>query len=173
MLGYFLTKDPDIYDTIMSIIDEYRVVVADYNKAVPLQDVAARLLRPDDQVIGGTAETYSATYTNATDEYLLALAAPERVPIGQGVLSLGWYTTLDFGGDGILQVDLEGIKRQEVMAQFAYQNDHNIYVEPQQVVFAKENDKVAWIIYNASGVDLTGVVFPFGFLVGPRKQLLV
>jgi hypothetical protein len=157
----------------MSIIDEYRVIVSGYNKSVPLEDIAARLIRPNDQVIGGTAETYSATYTNATDEYLLAQSAPNRVPIGQGVLSLGWYTELDLGANGILEIDLEGIKRQEVMARFAYNCDMHLYIEPQQVVFAKENDKIAWIIYNAAGLDLTGVVYPFAFLIGPRKQLLV
>ncbi len=173
MLGYFLTKDPIIYDTIVNIIDAHRSKVAEYNNSVPLKDIAARLLRPNDQVIGGTAETYSATYTNATDEYLLGLSAEQRVPIGMGVLSLGWYSQLDFGANGILEVDLEGIKRQEVLARFVYESDMNLYVEPQQVVFAKENDKIAWIVRNESGIDLTGVVFPFAFLIGPRKQLLL
>lgn len=173
MLGYFLTKDPVIYDTIVNIIDSHRAKVAEYNKSVPLKDIAARLLRPNDQVIKGTAETYSATYTNGVDEFLLALAAEERVPIGMGVLSLGWQSYLDLGANGILEVDLEGIKRQEVMARMAYEAEMHIYVEPQQVVFAKENDKIAWIVRNESGVDLTGVVFPFAFLIGPRKQLLL
>lgn len=130
-------------------------------------------MRPNDQVIKGTAETYSAEYTNGVDEFLLALAAEERVPIGMGALSLGWYTQLDLGANGILEVDLEGIKRQEVLARFVYDSDMHLYVEPQQVVFAKENDKVAWIVRNESGVDLTGVVYPFAFLIGPRKQLLL
>lgn len=173
MLGYFLTKDPDIYDTIVEIIDTHRSIVDDYNKQVKLEDIGARLLRPDDQVIKKTAETYSAEYTNGTDEYLLAAAAPERVPIGMGVLSLGWYTQLDLGANGILEVDIETIKRQEILARIVYDMDMHIYVEPQQVVFAKANDRIAWIVRNESGVDLTGVVFPFGFLIGPRKQLLL
>jgi len=173
MLGYFLTKDPVIYDTIVNIVDAHRAKVAEYNKSVPLKDIAARLLRPDDQVIAGTAETYSATYTTSVDEYVLAQAAALRVPIGMGVLSLGWYTELDLGANGILEVDLEGIKRQEVLARFVYESDMHLYVEPQQVVFAKENDKIAWIVRNATGIDLIGVVFPFAFLIGPRKQLLL
>ncbi len=174
MLGYFLTKDPVIYDTLVAIIDEHRAKVSEYNKSVPMKDIAARLLRPDDQVLlTGTAETYSATYTNATDEYVIALAAPGRVPIGMGVLSLGWYCTLDLGPNGILEVDLEGIKRQEIIARFVYNSDMHLYIEPQQIVFAKENDKIAWIVYNGAGIDMIGVVFPFAFLIGPRKQLLL
>ncbi len=173
MLGYFLTKDPVIYDTIIAIIDEHRAKVSEYNKSVPLKDIAARLLRPDDQVIGGTAETYAALYSNGVDEFLLALGASQRVPIGMGVLSLGWYNELDIGANGILEVDLESIKRQEVLGRFVYNSDMHLYVEPQQIVFAKENDRIAWIIHNAAGIDLTGVVFPFAFLIGPRKQLLL
>ncbi len=173
MLGYFLTKDPNIYDTIMEIIDEYRGVVSSYNKSVSLENIAARLIRPDDQVVGGSAETYSDTYTNGSDEYLLSVSAPNRVPIGQGVPHLGWYTEIDLGPNGILEVDLEGIKRQEILARWAYKSEFNLYIEPQQIVFARENDKIAWIVHNAAGVDLTGVVWPFAFLIGPRKQLLV
>jgi len=159
-------KDPSIYDTLMQIIDEHRGKVNQYNKSVQMPDIAARLMRPDDQVIGGTAETYAAEYTNVTDEYLLAQAAALRIPIGQGVLSLGWYADMDLGANGILEVDLENIKRQEVMARFVYKMDMNVYVEPQQVVFGKENDLFAWIVYNAAGVDMTGVIFPFAFLIG-------
>jgi hypothetical protein len=175
MLGYFLLEDPDIYDTILNIIDEYRAKVNQYNKSVGLDQIAARILRPDDQIIGATAETYSDTYTDATDEYLLPASSdvPTRVPTGQGVLHMGWKCDIDLGGDGILQVDLEGIKRQEVNARMAYDMPFHLYIEPQQIVFARENDKLAWIIHNSAGLDMTGVIFPFAFLIGPRKQLLV
>jgi hypothetical protein len=173
MLGFFLTKDPVIYDTIIGIIDQHRQMVAEYNKSVPLKDIAARLLRPDDQVIGQTAEVYASTYTTGSDEYLLSAAAPLRVPIGQGVLHLGWQCEGDLGSDGILEVDLEGVKRQEIRARWAYNSAFNLYIEPQQVVFAKENDKIAWIVRNAAGVDITCVVFPFAFIIAPRKQLLL
>lgn len=173
MLGYFLTKDPSIYDSIVQIIDQHRNKVAEYNTSVGLEDLGARLLRPDDQVIDATAETYSAEYSNGVDEFLLAQTTSKRVPNGMGVLSIGWYTQLDLGANGILEVDIESIKRQEVMARFVYDMDMHLYVEPQQIVFAKQNDRIAWIVRNESGVDLTGVVFPFGFLIGPRKQLLL
>lgn len=173
MLGFFLLTDPDIYDTILNIIDQYRTVVNGYNKSVGLDEIAARLIRPDDQIVGGTAETYADTYTDATDEYLFSVASANRVPTGQGVLHLGWKCDLDLGPDGILQVDLEGIKRQEIAARWAYAMDFHLYVEPQQIVFARENDKLAWIVHNAAGLNLTGVVYPFAFLIGPRKQLLV
>jgi len=166
LLGYYLIKDPAIYDTIMDIIDEHRVIVADYNKSVGLEDIAARIIRPDDQVVGGTAETYADTYTNGADEFLFSIAAALRVPIGQGVLHLGWRSELDMGGDGILEVDLEGIKRQEIPARWAYEMEFHTYIEPQQIVFAKENDRLSWIIHNAAGLNLTGVVFPFAFLIG-------
>ena len=173
MLGHFLTKHPAIYDTIMEIIDEYRAVVNEYNKSVGIQDIAARLMRPDDQVIGAAAETYSDTYTNATDEYLRSAAAALRVPVGQGVLHLGWYCDIDLGADGILQVNLEGIKRQEIAARWAFQGEWHIYLEPQQIVFARENDKIGFIVHNAAGRDMVGVAYPFAFIIGPRKQLLV
>jgi len=173
MLGFYLTKHPAIYDTIMEIIDEYRAVVNEYNKSVGIEDIAARILRPDDQVIGSTLEVYADTYTDSADEYILSIAAALRVPIGQGVLHLGWRSEIDLGGDGILQVDLEGIKRQEICARWAYQGEFHIYIEPQQIVFARENDKIAWIVRNEAGINMTGVVFPFAFLIGPRKQLLV
>lgn len=173
MLGYFLLKDPAIYDTIMNIIDDHRVIVANYNKSVDLVDIAARIIRPDDQIVGGTTETYSDTYTDAADEFLFSVAAASRVPIGQGVLHFGWRCEMDLGGNGILEVDLEGIKRQEMPARWAFDMPFNTYLEPQQIVFAKENDRLAWIVHNAAGVNMTGVVFPFAFLIGPRKQLLV
>lgn len=173
MLGYFLLTDPDIYDTIMDIIDEYIQVVNSYNKSVGIEDIAARLIRPDDQIVGGTAETYADTYTNGSDEYLFSIASPNRVPTGQGVLHLGWKCDIDLGSDGILEVDLEGIKRQECPARWAYNMPFHLYVEPQQLVFARENDKLAWIVHNAAGLNMTGVVYPFAFLIGPRKQLLV
>ena len=70
MLGFYLTKHPAIYDTIMDMIDEYRAVVSTYNKSVGLEDIAARILRPDDQVIGKAAEVYEATYVDATDQFI-------------------------------------------------------------------------------------------------------
>lgn len=173
MLGYYLTKHPDIYAELMGIIDEHIAKVDEYNKSVAGNELAARLLRPDDEVIGETAEVYAATYTDSTDEYLLAASAAQRVPVGQGVLHLGWMSQLDLGGDGILEVDLEGIKRQEVLARLAYYSDMYMYIEPQQIVFARQQDKIAWIVRNEAGIDLTGVVFPIAFLIGPRKQLLV
>jgi hypothetical protein len=173
MLGYYLTKHPAIYDTIMDIIDEYRAVVNSYNKSVGIDDIAARLVRPDDQVIGAAAEVYSAIYVNAVDQFLLLAAAALRVPTGQGVLHLGWECEIDLGGDGILQVDLENIKRQECRARWAFNSEFHIYIEPQQIVFARENDLIGWIIHPVTGINMTGVVFPVAFLIGPRKQLLV
>jgi len=173
MLGHFLTKHPAIYDTIMDIIDEYRAIVNEYNNSVGIEDIAARLLRPDDQIVGGTAETYGDTYTAVTDEYLMSIGAALRVPNGQGVLHLGWYAPMDLGGDGILQVDLEGIKRSEICARWAFQSEFHIYIEPQQIVFARENDRIGWVVYNGNAINMTGVIYPFAFLIGPRKQLLV
>ena len=173
MLGYYLTKHPAIYDTIMDMIDEYRAVVNSYNKSVGLEDIAARILRPDDQVIGAAAEVYSAIYVNAADNNLMLAAAALRVPIGQGVLHLGWHCQMDLGGDGILQVDLENIKRAEICAQWAYNGTFHNYIEPQQIVFARENDLINWIIHPVTGINMTGVVFPIAYLIGPRKQLLV
>jgi len=173
MLGYYLTKHPAIYDTIMDMIDEYRAVVNSYNKSVGLDDIAARLVRPDDQVIGKPAEVYSAIYVDAVDQFVFLMAAALRVPIGQGVLHLGWECEIDIGGDGILQVDLENIKRQEVRARWAFNSEFHIYIEPQQIVFARENDLIAWIIHPVTGINMTGVIAPVTFLIGPRKQLLV
>jgi len=173
MLGYYLTRHPAIYDTIMDMIDEYRAVVNEYNLSVGLEDIAARMLRPDDQVIGAAAEVYHAIYLNGVDNNLLLAAAALRVPMGQGVLHLGWHTQADLGGDGILQVDLERIKRQEICAQWAYDGEFHNYIEPQQIVFAKQNDLINWIIHPVTGINMTCVVFPIAFLIGPRKQLLV
>lgn len=174
MLGHFLLKDPEIYDTLVDMIDTHRAKVAENNDSYGLGEIGARLLRPDDQVIGETAEVYEAEYTDATDEYLLAAASGNRVPTGMGVLVLGWHCPADLGGDGILEVDLENIKRQEVRARDAYNSELNhIYVEPQQVVFAKDNDLIEFIIRNEAGVDITTDIWPFSFLIGPRKQLLI
>ena len=173
MLGNYLTKHPAIYDTIMDMIDEYRAVVNEYNLSVGIEDIAARILRPDDQVIGAAAEVYSAVYVDAVDQFLLLAAAALRVPIGQGVLHLGWHCAVDIGGDGILQVDLEGIKRQEICARWAFNAEFHNYIEPQQIVFARENDRIGWIIHPVTGINMTGVIFPLAFLIGPRKQLLV
>ncbi len=173
MLGYYLTKHPAIYDTIMDMIDEYRAVVNSYNDSVELVDIAARILRPDDQVIGKAAEVYEATYVDAIDQFIYLMAASLRVPIGQGVLHLGWHCAGDLGGDGILQVDLEGIKRQEVCARWAYYGEFHNYIEPQQIVFARENDRIAWIVHPVTGLNRICVISPIAFLIGPRKQLLV
>ena len=127
MLGHYLTKHPAIYDTIMDMIDEYRAVVNSYNKAVGLEDIAARILRPDDQIIGKAAEVYEATSVDAVDQFIYLMAASLRVPAGQGVLHLGWHCAGDLGGDGILEVDLEGIKRQEVCARWAYMGEFHNY----------------------------------------------
>nr|BDI55209.1 MAG: hypothetical protein [uncultured archaeon] len=173
MLGYYLTRHPAIYDTIMDMIDEYRAVVNEYNKSVGLKDIAARMVRPDDQVIGAAPEVYSATYVDAGDRTLLNVAAAARVPAGQGVLHLGWHSQGDLGGDGILQVDLENIKRQEICAQWAYNGEFHNYIEPQQIIFARQGDLIHWIIHPVLGLNPTCVVFPVAFLIGPRKQLLV
>jgi len=76
MLGHYLTKHPAIYDTIMDMIDEYREVVNEYNDSVGLQDIAARILRPDDQIIGKAAEVYEGSpgRTYLGDSGLLSLA---------------------------------------------------------------------------------------------------
>ena len=173
MLGHYLTKHPAIYDTIMDMIDEYRAVVNEYNLSVGIEDIAARLIRPDDQVIGKAAEVYEATYVDAGDQFIYLMAAALRVPIGQGVLHLGWHCAGDLGPSGILEVDLEGIKRQEICARWAYYGELHNYIEPQQIVFARENDSIAWIVHPACGLDRICVITPIAFLIGPRKQLLI
>jgi len=134
-----------------------------------------RELRPLDNIVGGTAGNYAtvvATGTNYT-QICIGTAPPvaRQIPPGQSVLIIGWYLNGDLGTGGCLRVVLNNILRNEACADMVYAAFNHTLLTLTQMVFAVPNDQLEISAFNSTGADVTCVVFPIAFLIGPAAQL--
>ena len=133
-----------------------------------------RFFRPDDPMIsGGTAKVYYSTLTTVTEENLLSLGAVVTIPTGEAAFTCGWICKMDLGRAGYLHVKKETVVKSELPARVAYrqQNPKHYYVDLDTAIFAEENAKLDFVIYNGCPSDMTGVCIPLMFRIASRAAL--
>jgi hypothetical protein len=133
-----------------------------------------RFFKPDDPMIsGGTAKTYDATLTTITEENILATANVVTVQTGEAVAVFGWICHADLGRRGYLHMKKETVLKSELPARIVYrqQDPDHTYVDLDTVIFAEENAKLDFVIYNGNAFDVTDIVIPIMFRIAPRAAL--
>lgn len=134
-----------------------------------------RFWRADDPMVytGGVAYTYSATYSTAAEEDLLALDNPITVSNAEAILSLGWYCELDLDQKGYLKIQKEGVVKSSIPARVVWRQQHpeHFYIDLDCVIKAWEGARVHYKIFNGFGHDMIGVVIPLLFRIASRSIL--
>ena len=132
-----------------------------------------RFFRPDDNGIGGTANTWKATMTSAVEEHLLAQATAITVPDANAYVSFGWYLDADLGYSGYLRVLKQDVIKQEIPARAVYevQNPKHLYLDFDNIIVGVNQEKLDFIIYNGFGADQICFAFPFMFRIATKSAL--
>jgi hypothetical protein len=178
MESVYLELGAEILATIETILDTYLSKVITQAGADPNnQNVRAaygwRLIRPDDQVMAGTALTYSAALASAANPASILGLTMARVPAGMGIVHLGWYCDAYLGEDGYLTVLVNTEKKQEIPAPVVYRQirpPHSL-LTTNGVIFVKENELIQWQYRQQTGAAITCIVYPFAFILGTKAIL--
>lgn len=134
-----------------------------------------RPFRPDDPGIGGTANTFFATFTASTREHLLAQATALTVPTANAYVSFGWYIDFDPGNGGYVEALKQNVIKSQLPARMIYQSPEpaHMYLDFDHVIFGEEQDLIDFIVYQAhdTGNDQIGFALPIMFRIGSRSAL--
>ena len=131
-----------------------------------------REFHPNDPQLGGTDKVYWVTFTNTTEEHLLAQAAAFTVPVANAYVSFGWYIDFD-GGYGYVQSKKQTVVKQEIPISIIYQakDPKHLYLDFDHVIFCEEQQLIDFVIYSAFGADQKGFGFPVLFRIASRAAL--
>lgn len=132
----------------------------------------ARPLRPDD-LAGGTAVTFQTTATVATAVNVYGTTASQQIRTSQGIVIVGWYVPEDFDTDGYCSVQIQGVTRNVIQAQAAFNQPGHVLYTPDQIVFAQQNTTINIYLYNGQAAAITSGAGPLAYIIGNPKQLLI
>jgi hypothetical protein len=163
----------------VGVIEEYVYDIIDALKKDAIRQVQevsnvrsdARPVRPDD--LGGTAEEWQTTATAATAVRVYGGAADQQVNVGNAFIFFGWYCPEDFDTNGAVRIQIEGITRNVISAQFAFNQPGHVAYTFDQVVFLPQNTTFNCHLENNQAAAITSGGGPIGYRVGPPKQLLI
>ena len=172
MYGILYELDPSIIANIYDIIEKKAAIVKGYNND---PSTTFRPFRPDDAMLQGTELVYDSTLATGGEAWIFAAAASIKVETSMGCVQVGWYCDAYLGPDSYFLTKVNSIKRNEVPAVLVYRQKTppHLLLTPLQVVFAKQNESIEFKYYQETGEAIKCLAFPFGFVIGPAKQLLL
>lgn len=172
MLSMLVNKYPEIMDIIKTYLKRM-VAEAERRYNAPAGSYHYRFFRPDDPGIGGTEKIYWQDRTNADAEELISGGSALTVPVSNAYAIFGWYIDADFGNDGYLQIDKQGVNKSEIPARTVYlmKNPKHLYIDFDAVIVGFQQEKIEFWIYNGFGADQKCLSFPFMFRIASKSAL--
>lgn len=167
-----INKYPEIMNIIKRKLRAY-VAEAERRYNASAGSYWYRFFRPDDAGLGGTAKTYTATYSNGAEENFLALGSAITVPVANAYVIFGWYCDADFGVGGYLNIDKQGVEKMLVHARVPYQaqNPKYLYLDFDSVIVGWQQEILDFVAYNEFGADQICMCFPFMFRIASKSAL--
>lgn len=142
-------------------------LVQSYNPAA----TALRALRPED-FVGGTPYAYGSSIAAGSTAVIT-----NNVSQGQGILFVGYASmtssggAADFGVTGAISVFINNVKRMEVPSCVIAAHKDRKAVQPENVMFARQNDRIIFQVNNGTGGAVSAVVWPMAYICAPPDQL--
>lgn len=172
MFGLMYEMDPGIVNQVYQIVEGKATKVREYNKD---ETTTFRPLRPDDPVLQGTVFAYTSSMASGTAARLLGASSDATIETGMGVVQLGWYCNANLGNASYFYTNVNSIKRNEAPGKPIYEQNvpPHLMLTPTMTVFGKQNERIAFYYYQNTGATIAGIALPYGFYIGPAKQLLV
>lgn len=134
-----------------------------------------REIRPNDNIFGGAAGNYSSLVVigGAYTQCFVGTTPPVARTLAPGItlLHLGWICDGNFGPAGNMQVVINGSVRNEISSELVFNAPNHMVLSLQQTIWAQPNDTLIFQAINPGPANVTCVVQPFAFLIGPASQL--
>ena len=134
-----------------------------------------REIRPNDAIMGGAVGNYSTLVVAGAvySQIFVGTTPPAARTLAPGVtlLFLGWICDGNFGPAGNMQVTINGTIRNEISSEIVFNAANHFVLSLQQTIWAQPNDTLIFAALNPSPGNVTCVVQPFAFLIGPASQL--
>lgn len=169
---------PHIAQRIKNALVNYFVPNTEKKARAPENSYWYRAYKPNDPGIDGTDRVYYQTLTASTEEHLhedVSTHPYTTVPTGCAYVSFGWYCDCDLGNGGYLQYKKQDVVKYEINARKVYQskNPKHMYLDFDYVLFAQEQARIEFVIYNEhdSGNDQVGLVMPILFRIDSKSAL--
>ena len=158
--------DPYYYDIVQKIANDILAKTKVFN---PSADTW-RFLRPED--LGLTAVEDGGAYAFSVAPGVQTIVTHTVAP-GIGIGIFGVICDGDFGAGAAMIIKINTVKRAEYPLSPVYNSEYKFGIFPDQVVYAKQHDKIEILIANQTDGTVSATVFPLGVIAGESKTLLV
>jgi len=158
--------DPQYYDMVRNIGDDVLGRVKGFNASANTW----RFLRPED--LGLTAVENGGAYSLSIAPGVQTVITHTVAP-GIGIGIFGVICDGDFGPGAAMVVRVNTVKRAEYPLAPVYNSEYKFGIFPDQVVYAKQHDKIEILVANQQTTTVTATIFPLGVIAGEAKTLLV
>lgn len=176
MLEDLLHINPALYNQLIKMLKEY---CRHFEKKYKAEEYSFgfRAARPDDLIISGTYNTYTATYPNDIESNAYIGNGEDnyytRVPTNQAAVYFGWKCKVNLGQNGYLSLKKEGVILSKLQSSIVYEQQYpqHTYHDIQKVNVFREQDRIEFKVFNASGLDVFGEVYPILYIIAHKRQL--
>ena len=165
------------YPEVMNIIKaKLKQIVAEAERRynAPAGSYWYRFFRfTDPGITGGTTLVYTDTRTTSDAEEIVSGQSALTVPVSNAYAVFGWYLDADFGNDGYVQIQKQGVTKQELHARAIYlqKNPKHLYIDFDNIIVGYQQEILAFWIYNQFGADQICMCFPFMFRIASKAAL--